>query len=225
MAASPRRPGRTRAQQAVPTSPASDQVMDPDDCDPSRCPCEDAACTLSRYVRATSGARHDAASGDFTLEATEEAVSERLQGLEIDMSSMAVVSNIYRAANSVRNLLERTVLAPHGLTWTGWVVLWVIWIWGEIESRHVAVEAGVSKGTLTGVQKTLTSKGLVARTVHPGDARRVLLSLTEEGEALMAELFPEFNRVEAWVSSDLKHQAKLDLARSLRTIVKRVEQD
>ena len=140
------------------------------------------------------------------------------------MSAMAVVSNVYRAANSVRNHLERTVLAPHGLTWTGWVVLWVIWIWGEIESRHVAAEAGVSKGTLTGVQKTLVAKGLVDRSVHPDDGRRVLLALSPEGERLMAELFPEFNAVEAWVTIDLDDDGKLALARSLRTLVKRVEQ-
>src|SRR5215831_4984140 len=97
--------------------------------------------------------------------------------MTINMSAMAAVSNIYRAANSVRNHLERTVLAPHGLTWTGWVVLWVIWIWGEIESRHVAAEAGGSKGTLTGVQKTLMAKGLVDRRVHSDVARRALLSL------------------------------------------------
>lgn len=224
MAAAPRPPGTTRAQRAGARRTGSDHLVHPDDCDPSRCPCDDAACSLSRYVRATAAAGGGTASGDFTLEATEQAVSERLQGMEIDMSAMAVVSNVYRAANAVRNHLERTVLAPHGLTWTGWVVLWVIWIWGEIESRHVAAEAGVSKGTLTGVQKTLTSKGLVVRTVHPDDARRVLLSLTEEGERLMAELFPEFNAVEAWVTTDLEDKAKLDLARALRTVVKRVEQ-
>jgi DNA-binding MarR family transcriptional regulator len=123
----------------------------------------------------------------------------------------------------VRNYLERTVLAPHGLTWTGWVVLWVIWIWGEIESRHVAAEAGVSKGTLTGVQKTLATKGLVHRAVHPDDGRRVLLSLSPAGQRLMAELLPEFNAVEAWVTTDLDDGAKVALARSLRTLVKRVE--
>jgi len=140
------------------------------------------------------------------------------------MSAMAVVSNVYRAANSVRNHLERTVLAPHGLTWTGWVVLWVIWIWGEIESRHVAAEAGVSKGTLTGVQKTLAAKGLVDRTVHPEDARRVLLSLTEEGERLMTEVFPEFNRVEAWMTTELSGVEKRELARGLRALVQRAEE-
>ena len=68
------------------------------------------------------------------------------------------------------------------------------------------------------------AKGLVERTVHPDDARRVLLSLTDEGQRLMAELFPEFNQVEAWVTTDLDDGAKLDLARSLRAVVKRVEQ-
>jgi DNA-binding MarR family transcriptional regulator len=177
----------------------------------------------SSYARATAAAGETASSGDFTLEATEQAVGERLQGMPVDMSAMAVVSNVYRAANAVRNHLERSVLASHGLTWTGWVVLWVIWIWGDIESRHVAAEAGVSKGTLTGVSKTLLAKGLVERTVHPEDGRRVLLSLTAAGQALMAEVFPEFNEVESFVTADLDDRDRLMLARSLRAVVKRAE--
>jgi DNA-binding MarR family transcriptional regulator len=175
------------------------------------------------YLRATAAGRGTSGSGDFTLEATEQAVSERLQGMAVDMSAMAVVANVYRAANAVRNHLERTVLASHGLTWTGWVVLWVIWIWGDIESRHVAAEAGVSKGTLTGVQKTLLAKGLVDRTVHPEDGRRVLLSLTAAGQALMVQVFPEFNQVESFVTADLSDRDRRALARSLRTVVKRAE--
>jgi DNA-binding MarR family transcriptional regulator len=141
----------------------------------------------------------------------------------VNMAAMTAVSNIYRAANAVRNHLERTVLAEHGLTWTGWVVLWVIWIWGDVESRHVAKEAGISKGTLTGVQNTLVSKGLVERNVHPQDARRVLLSLTDEGQDLMAKLFPAFNAQEVLVTGDLTEDSVLQMARSLRTVVKRAE--
>jgi len=143
--------------------------------------------------------------------------------MAVNMAAMTAVSNIYRAANAVRNHLERTVLAEHGLTWTGWVVLWVIWIWGDVESRHVAQEAGISKGTLTGVQNTLMTKGLVDRSVHPQDARRVLLSLTDEGQRLMAELFPAFNAQEVLVTGDLGEDAVLQMARSLRTVVKRAE--
>jgi MarR family transcriptional regulator, organic hydroperoxide resistance regulator len=178
----------------------------------------------SRYGRATAAAGDGPSAGEFMLEATEQAVADRLEGMEIDMSAMAVVSNVYRAANALRNHLERTVLARHGLTWTGWVVLWVIWIWGEIESRHAAAEAGVSKGTLTGVQNTLMAKGLVHRSVHPDDARRVLLSLTDDGERLMEELFPEFNKVESWVTTGMSDSEKRRLARGLRTLVKRTEE-
>ena len=64
-------------------------------------------------------------AGQHTLRETERAVAERLNHLPIDMRAMAGVSNIYRAAGAVRNHFERTVLAPHDLTWTGWVVLWV----------------------------------------------------------------------------------------------------
>jgi len=64
--------------------------------------------------------------------------------MTLDMPAMAVVSNVYRAAGAIRNHFEHTVLAPYNLTWTGWVVLWVVWIWQEIETRHVAAEAGIS---------------------------------------------------------------------------------
>ncbi len=193
------------------------------ECDPDRCPCDDAACSLSRYARAVAAAG-SSGSGQHTLEATEQAVAERLRGLPLNMSATAAVSNIYRAANAVRNHLERTVLAPHELTWTGWVVLWVVWIWGELETRHVATEAGISKATLTGVQSTLVSRGLLVRTVHPDDGRRVLLSLTDRGQELMTELFPKFNAEESAALADLDDAAQLTLARSLRTVVRRIEQ-
>ena len=67
-------------------------------------------------------------------------MSERLAGITLDMPAMAAVSNVYRAAGAIRNHFEHTVLAPYNLTWTGWVVLWVVWIWQEIETRHVAAE-------------------------------------------------------------------------------------
>jgi DNA-binding MarR family transcriptional regulator len=203
--------------------PRSAPTADPRDCDPSRCPCDDTACTLSRYAR-TAGALDDPdGAAGHDLVPTERAVAERLRGMAIDMPAMAAVSNIYRAANAVRNHVERTVLARHELTWTGWVVLWVIWIRDEIETRHVAAEAGISKGTLTGVQKTLMDRGLVNRVVHPGDARRVLLSLTPRGQRLMTTVFPVFNEQEAFVTADLDAAAQLQLARSLRAVVKRAE--
>ena len=186
-------------------------------CHPERCPCTDGNCTLSRTARAAAPA---ADPQDYrTLSATEAAVSERLAGMTLDMPAMAAVSNVYRAAGAIRNHFEHTVLAPYNLTWTGWVVLWVVWIWQEIETRHVAAEAGISKGTLTGVASTLERRGLVARRPHPDDARRVLLSMTSSGLKLMAELFPQFNKQEALVVESLSADEIKVLASALRKVV------
>lgn len=162
-------------------------------------------------------------AGQHTLSETERAVADRLAGMPIDMAAMAAVSNLYRAASVIRNNFERTVLAPHELTWTGWVVLWVVWIWEDIEARHVAAEAGISKGTLTGVAGTLERRGLLRRRAHPDDARRVLLSLTPGGRRLMTKLFPEFNAEEARVLEPLSAREIQTLASSLRKIVMGLE--
>jgi MarR family transcriptional regulator, organic hydroperoxide resistance regulator len=173
--------------------------------------------------RYAAAARLGANDGQHTLAETEHAVAERLRGLPIDVAAMAVVSNIYRAAGAVRNHFERTVLQPCELTWTAWVVLWVVWIWQDIETRHVAAEAGISKGTLTGVASTLERRGLVTRRSHPGDARRVLLTLTQAGGELMDKLFSEFNRAEQFVTAGLADRDKLLLAQSLRAIVQHLD--
>lgn len=155
---------------------------------------------------------------------TERAVQRRLGGLTLQREAMAAVANIHRAAAAVRQHLENSVLRPHELTWTGFVVLWVLWIWDQQETWSVAEEAGISKGTLTGISRTLEGRGLVARSTHPEDRRRVLLSLTPEGERLMEELFPAFNAEEAFVSGSLSPEQCLQLADSLRAIVGRLEE-
>ena len=176
---------------------------------------------MSRYANA---ARESDGQIHHTLAETESAVAERLDGMAVDVESMAAVQNIYRAANTIRNHLEQTVLAPHDLTWTGWVVLWVVWIWGDIETRHVALEAGISKGTLTGVIGTLEKRGLLLRRVHPDDARRVLVALTPKGRKLMTTLFPIFNAAEARVTAALSNTEKTNLATSLRAVVAEVDE-
>lgn len=162
-------------------------------------------------------------TGQYTLGQTEQAVAERLEGLQVDHDAMAAVSNLYRAAGVVRNHVERTVLAEHDLTWTAWVVLWVVWVWQELETRHAASEAGISKSTLTGVVGTLEKRGLMNRRTHPGDARRVLLTLTPRATELMSRTFPAFNQVEAKAVEALTAEETQVLTRALRKIVLHLE--
>ena len=135
-------------------------------------------------------------AGPHTLAETERQVEARLGDLTLDFEAMAVVSNLFRAANAVRNHLERTVLAPADLTWTAFVVLWVVWIWDRVETRTIATEGGFSKATLSGVLTTLENRGLVERSRSKADGRLVDVSLTAEGRKLMRGLFPKFNAEE-----------------------------
>ncbi|MEU8248089.1 MarR family transcriptional regulator [Nonomuraea sp. NPDC048916] len=160
----------------------------------------------------------------YSLSETEEAVKRRLGDIAVRRDALAAVSNIYRAASAVRQHLENSALRPAGLTWSAFVVLWVVWIWEEIETRHAASEAGISKGTLTGIIKTLESRDLVERRQHPDDGRRALLRLTPEGLSLMERLFPAFNDEEAFVVEELKPEEALHLADTLRRIVTHLEE-
>jgi len=150
-------------------------------------------------------------------------IRERIGDQHLDFAAMAAVSNIYRAANVVRNHLERSVLADEDLSWAAFTVLFVLWIWGEQQTRHLAVEAGVTKGTLTGVLKTLEKRGLTKRQAHDADGRLVLVSLEPKGEAVIERLFPAFNAGEAQVSAGLSDREKAELARLLRKIIRVAE--
>ncbi|MER7157055.1 MarR family winged helix-turn-helix transcriptional regulator [Streptomyces lydicus] len=162
-------------------------------------------------------------SGHRSIEETEQAVRAKLGDLPLRREQMAAVAGLYRAAAAVRQHVENSVLRAAELTWTSFVVLWVVWIRGEPETRQVAEEAGISKGTLTGVARTLQGRGLLERKEHPADGRLALLALTPEGERLMARIVPEFNAEEVFVTAALSDDEAEDLADLLRRVVLQVE--
>lgn len=162
-------------------------------------------------------------AGPHTLAETERQVAERLGDLDLDYEAMAVVSNLFRAANAVRNHLERTVLAPADLTWTAFVVLWVTWIWEPIETRDIAAEGGFSKATLSGVLSTLESRDLVTRTRSASDGRLVEVRLTTRGRRLMRKTFPKFNAEERAVTREIPRGELTRAAAMLRALTTAVE--
>lgn len=157
-------------------------------------------------------------AGAHTLSETERQVSTLLKGMNIDFKAMAVVSNLFRAASAVRNHLEREILSRHGLSWTGFVVLWVVWIWESIETRTIAEEVGTSKASLTGVLKTLERDGLIIKKQSKIDRRLVLVTLTSDGRRMMKKIFPEFNKEEIFLASFIKPAEQRGVADALRGI-------
>lgn len=140
--------------------------------------------------------------------------------VEVDFAALSLVSNLYRAASAIRRHMEQTVLAPERLSWTAFVTLWVLWIWGEMEARHLAAEANVTKGTLTGVLDTLEGRGYLVRRRHEEDRRLISVALTSEGEGVISRVFPRFNAQETRIADLLPERQRDEVAGALRRIVR-----
>jgi MarR family transcriptional regulator, organic hydroperoxide resistance regulator len=161
-----------------------------------------------------------ASSHATVVSQAERDIRARLEDHDLDFSAMSAVSNIYRTGSAIRNHMERELLARYDLSWVAFTVLWVLWIWGEQETGHVAAEAGITKGTLTGVMKTLQARKLIRRIPHRDDRRRVSIGLSKAGERLIERVFPEFNRHETLAVSALSDAEQSELARLLRLVLK-----
>ena len=164
------------------------------------------------------------ASSEVTVVSqAERDIRARLDGYELDFVAMTSVANIYRAGSAIRNHMERSLLTAYDLSWVAFTVLWVLWIWDDQETGHVAAEAGITKGTLTGVIKTLQNRKLIRRIPHRDDRRRVSIGLTKSGRRLIEEVFPEFNKHETLAVSTLSAVEQRELARLLRLVLTNIK--
>lgn len=153
----------------------------------------------------------------------ERVIQERLGDQPVDFDSLHAVSNIYRAATAVRRRAERELLAPLGLSWGGFTIVWVLWVWGEMETAQLAAECDLAKGTLTGMVSTLEKQRLVERTRMERDRRRVTVALTDEGRVMIEELHPRFHQFEIQMVNDLSVEERRNLSQYLRLVITAAE--
>jgi DNA-binding MarR family transcriptional regulator len=152
----------------------------------------------------------------------ERKVVEELGHLPLDFRAMAAVSNLFRASAAIRRHMEAKVLADDRLSWTSFVAMWVLWVWGEMESRDLASAVGISRPTSTGVVTTLEGRGYVRRSKTAEDGRLVRVTLTDTGRRKIEELFPRFNAEEVALTTHLDEGQQEQLASLLRSMLRRV---
>jgi DNA-binding MarR family transcriptional regulator len=153
----------------------------------------------------------------------ERKVLDALGDRSLDFRAMWAVSNLFRASAAIRRHMEANVLAADRLSWTAFTGLWVLWVWGEMESREFARAVGVSRPTATGVVTTLEGRGFVRRKKDARDGRMVLVSLTAAGRRKIEQLFPRFNAEEVAVTAHLDAREQHALARLLRSLYRAVD--
>lgn len=156
-------------------------------------------------------------SNDFPPEELD--VRQRIAELPANLLAYGVVSNIWRVAQELKLRMERTVLREFDLTWAGFATLFIVWIWGPIETRDIARSQGVTRPTVTSTVSLLEKNGLCTRQTSTEDRRLVLVELTPKGKALIERVFPLFNQGEATIVSGLSEEEQEILATLLRKVV------
>ncbi len=149
----------------------------------------------------------------------ERKVLEQLGHLPLDFRAMWAISNLFRSSAAIRRHMEAKVLAPDRLSWTSFVGLWVLWVWGELGANAFADAVGISRPTATGVLRTLEGRGWTTRRKDPADGRGVLVSLTPAGHRKIEQLFPRFNAEEAALAATLTASQQEQLAVMLRRLL------
>jgi DNA-binding MarR family transcriptional regulator len=136
--------------------------------------------------------------------------------LGLDVSAYEACSNLHWAFTLFKVHVERGPLAAAGLSMSGFVTLWSLWVHGEMEAKTLAAEVGIARSSLSELARRLEERQLIFRRSHPSDGRAVLFDLTGEGRAVLEEIWPKLNEAEAEATAPLSIERRLSLAAMLR---------
>lgn len=138
----------------------------------------------------------------------------------IEPNAIAVVTSLYRIGQGIKNKLEQEVLARHKISWTSFSILYDLWIYGKMETKELALSAGVSKATISNIMRTLENKSFCRRETDPRDRRNTFVVITPKGKEVIEELYPEFHEGEISIVKGLKTDDQKQLAATLYRLIK-----
>lgn len=119
-----------------------------------------------------------------------------------DAAANRVILTLSRAASQIVYDLEASIHRPHGRSWAGFRLMFVLWLAGPMEARLAASLAGMSRAAVSNLTSTLVVKGTLRKDPVAGDRRAINLSLTEAGFKEVRSAFQEQNRREVrWASA------------------------
>ena len=93
---------------------------------------------------------------------------------------------LYVVAKEIVNAY-RPHLEPLNLTYTQYIVMMALWQYGELSVKELGKVLRLDSGTLTPLLKKLELKGFLKRKRSRNDERVVMVTLSEEGQALRKE--------------------------------------
>jgi len=107
----------------------------------------------------------------------------------------------------------------HGVTPVQYAALHKIGNAPGIDQRTLARSIGLDTSTTAGVIDRLEARGLMRRSASPEDRRVRLLSLTDAGQDLLADLEPDMLKAQDRILAPLPKAERAEFLRMLRTLV------
>jgi DNA-binding MarR family transcriptional regulator len=94
---------------------------------------------------------------------------------------------IYAASHAFTRFYK-PLLAPLGLTYPQYLVLLALWEADGLPLKAIGERLFLDSGTLTPLLRRMATLGLVVRTRDATDERQIVISLTDKGRGLEAEV-------------------------------------
>ncbi len=107
----------------------------------------------------------------------------------------------------------------HGLTPVQYAALSKVDQVPGVDQRTLARSIGLDTSTTAGVIDRLEARGLMQRSASPDDRRVRLLSLTGDGQALIAAIEPDMLRAQDRILAPLPAAERAEFMRMLRMLV------
>ena len=117
------------------------------------------------------------------------------------------------------NKNAESVFNAHGLSFTQFAVLELLYNKGEFTVKQITEKVLSSGGNITVIVQKLEKDGLVARKENPYDKRSNLIAITEKGRELMDIVFPAvMQALETYFSriTDKEAETVVNILRKLR---------
>ncbi|MFF3573881.1 MarR family winged helix-turn-helix transcriptional regulator [Nocardia jiangxiensis] len=136
--------------------------------------------------------------------------------------SPAIPHQLRRATQAFTSIWQRNV---PDLTPPQYAVLYALSEHGEMDQSALGELASIDRSTLTPLLDRLEGRGLIAKTIDPGNRRRRLSALTEAGRQKFAETLDRTVAIQRWVDDTLGAEGAQQLYVLLRSLGDAISSD
>ena len=130
---------------------------------------------------------------------------------------LTALTILLRASSSVEKVVKKD-MASHGLNATEFTVLELLYSKGRQPIQMIGKQILLASSSITYVVDRLEEKGMVKRVADNLDRRVTFCELTDEGKALMEQIFPKH----AEKIAELFEECTQEEIQSLQSVLKKV---